>query len=385
MKNKNITLAVFTAMNFVLAMISLVFNGILDKVALSLDISVGSAGLLNTMYSLGAAFGVPIALIVFRKIERTRMLKLMLLATILVSLGLIFGRSFQQLLLARLFMGVSANCYSVLAIATIISLFPGERQGRSMAILIMGNSLGLVVGVPLTRVLSSLFDWRGIFWFLCAVMTLTLVYFQLFLPPSDAELTKMNLRNELVFLKQGKIYLLILYALLMFIGYGAYYTYMTPYLLLLFPPVESFMALVLFFLGVASFTGNLIGGTASDLIGYKKSLFLGAVLQTAAALLILLSQPFMIASIIFSLFWIMSAWFTGLQLNLGIAKATHNKSSFMISLNSSAIQLGSAIGSSLSAVIISQNRIQQVPTLSLITGVGIILLQFVYIRRYKAD
>ena len=71
-------LLVFSAMSFVLAMTAFVFSGILDKVAASLGISVADSGLLNTMYSYGAAFGVPITLILFRKVERSKMLKLML-------------------------------------------------------------------------------------------------------------------------------------------------------------------------------------------------------------------------------------------------------------------------------------------------------------------
>ena len=69
MKKPNTMLLVFSAMSFVLAMTAFVFSGILDKVAVSLGISVAQSGLLNTMYSYGAAFGVPITLILFRKIE----------------------------------------------------------------------------------------------------------------------------------------------------------------------------------------------------------------------------------------------------------------------------------------------------------------------------
>jgi len=85
MKKISLTLMVFTLMSFVLSMTAVVFNGILDKIAITLNVSVASSGLLNTMYSYGAAFGVPITLIVFRKIERIKMLKIMLFITILMT------------------------------------------------------------------------------------------------------------------------------------------------------------------------------------------------------------------------------------------------------------------------------------------------------------
>ena len=382
MKKPNMMLLVFTAMSFVLAMTAFVFSGILDKVAVSLGISVAQSGLLNTMYSYGAAFGVPITLILFRKVERSKMLKLMLFATILTTFALIYAQNFVQLLIVRLLMGISANSYGVLAISTILALSPKDRQGRSLAFYIMGSSLALVIGIPLTRALSAVLDWRSIFWILNAMMLLSLVYFLKYLPKADHEATKLDLKNELQFFKDGKTLLLLAYTLTMFMGYNAFYTYATPYLLLLFPSIEPLMSLILVGLGLASFTGNLIGGHVSDAIGYAKSMMLGAVLQTAAMLLILVFQPSKWLSVLFIIVWLMSAWFTGLQLNTGIAQVTDNKSSFMLSINGSLIQLGGAFGASLAAVVINLSGIQSIVFVTLLTSLALILIQVVSMRKY---
>ena len=382
MKKPNTMLLVFSAMSFVLAMTAFVFSGILDKVAVSLGISVAQSGLLNTMYSYGAAFGVPITLILFRKVERSRMLKLMLFATILTTFALIYAQNFVQLLIVRLLMGISANSYGVLAISTILALSPKDRQGRSLAFYIMGSSLALVIGIPLTRALSSILDWRSIFWILNAMMLLSLAYFLKYLPKADHEATKLDLKNELQFFKDGKTLLLLAYTLTMFMGYNAFYTYATPYLLLLFPSIEPLMSLILVGLGLASFTGNLIGGHVSDAIGYAKSMMLGAVLQTAAMLLILVFQPSKWLSVLFIVLWLMSAWFTGLQLNTGIAQVTDNKSSFMLSINGSLIQLGGAFGASLAAVVINLSGIQSIVFVTLLTSLALILIQVVSMRKY---
>ena len=382
MKKPNTMLLVFSAMSFVLAMTAFVFSGILDKVAVSLGISVAQSGLLNTMYSYGAAFGVPITLILFRKVERSRMLKLMLFATILTTFALIYAQNFVQLLIVRLLMGISANSYGVLAISTILALSPKDRQGRSLAFYIMGSSLALVIGIPLTRALSSILDWRSIFWILNAMMLLSLAYFMKYLPKADHEATKLDLKKELQFFKDGKTLLLLAYTLTMFMGYNAFYTYATPYLLLLFPSIEPLMSLILVGLGLASFTGNLIGGHVSDAIGYAKSMMLGAVLQTAAMLLILVFQPSKWLSVLFIIGWLMSAWFTGLQLNTGIAQVTENKSSFMLSINGSLIQLGGAFGASLAAVVINLSGIHSIVFVTLLTSLALILIQVVSMRKY---
>lgn len=383
MKKTNITILVFTLMNFVLAMTAFVFNGILDKVAVSLNVSVANSGLLNTMYSYGAAFGVPITLIVFRKIERTKLLKMMLFITILTTLALVLMQNFTQLLVIRLIMGISANSYGILAISIVVALATSENQGRSLAFLIAGNSLALVIGVPLTRALSSVFDWRSIFWMLNVIMILSLTYLIFFLPTGDHESTKLDMKNELNFFKDGKTLLVIAYSLTMFVGYGAFFTYVTPYLLLLFPSIEATMSIILVLLGLASFIGNWIGGHASDRIGYAKSLLIGATLQTITLLLIFVFHSVEWVSVLFSILWLMSAWFTGLQLNTGIAQVTQNKSSFMISVNMSAIQLGGAIGSSVAAAVITLSGIQNIVLIALAAGLGTIVIQWVSNNKYS--
>ena len=52
-KQLTLVLSMFTMMHFVLAMTAGVFNGILDQIALSMDVSIAESGMLNTMYAYG--------------------------------------------------------------------------------------------------------------------------------------------------------------------------------------------------------------------------------------------------------------------------------------------------------------------------------------------
>ena len=382
MRSKNLMLAVFTVMNFVIAMTIFVFNGILDKVAISLNISVSNAGMLSTAYALGAAIGVPIALILFRRVERTKILKITLLITILSTLALILLNTFIGLLAARFMMGLAINTFSVLAIAIVLSVSDKAKHGRVMGILIMGNSLGLVIGVPLTRALSSSLDWRSIFGALVVIMFASLLYFFFFLPKDESKSSEIKLKTEIAFLKSGSVIAIILFALLMFIGSGAYYTYITPYLLGLFPSVEPIMTIILFLFGISSFTGNIIGGFISDRIGYKKSMQLGAIMQVVFITCILLFQCSLWACISFTMLWQMSQWFTGLQLNAGVARETENRSNLALSITTSAIQLGGAIGASLGGIIISANGVQNILFVPLFTTISITIIRFISSREF---
>ncbi len=379
-------LAVFTFMNFVLAMTASVFSGILDLVAVPLGVSVANAGLLNSMYAYGAGIGVPVVLILLRKISRSAMLKTMLLVTILMSLSLVIARNFALMLIIRLIMGISANSYSVLATAAVAALSPKEKLGRSMAILIAGNASALVIGVPLTRALSSVLDWQGVFWILIGMMVLALIYFALRLPGGERESSGPNMRGDFAFFRDGKVLLIVGFALVMFMGQGAFYTYITPYLLFFFPTIDALLPLILVLLGIASFTGNLIGGHVTDRIGYARSMLVGGLLQLAAVILMLVFRQVQWLAVSFAILWIMSVWFTGLQLVTGVTQATRNESSFMISMNNSAIQLGSALGSSVAAVVISLVGIQGILYVTLLTCVVIVSMQLVSMKKiYTAE
>lgn len=135
----NLTLSIFILMAFVLAMSAMLFNGILDKVAKELQISISETGLLSSAYAYGAAIGVPILLILFRKMERTKALKIMLFTTIVATTWMMLAPDFIQLLLARFMAGIAANSYGVLATATVADFSPKEKLGSALARLIMGS------------------------------------------------------------------------------------------------------------------------------------------------------------------------------------------------------------------------------------------------------
>ena len=381
-KKTNQALMVFALMSFVVEMTMFVFNGILDRVVISLNVSLAQSSLLSTVCVYGAAFGVPIALIVFRKSDRSKVLRITLLLTILTTLAFVYAKNFGQLLVTRLAMGISVSSYNVLAISTVAALSSGERRGRSMAFYMMGASMAQVIGIPLTRALLSILDWRGVFWLLNVIMVFSLVYFKTSLPEGDRGSVNVDLRNELRFFGDGEALSVIVCALFIWVGYGAFHTYIAPYLVLLFPSIEPLMSAILVLSGIAGFTGNLAGGYVADRIGYARSMLLGAALEMVLMLMILVFQPVKWLSVILVLLWVMSAWFAGLQIYTGIAQATRN-SSFMISVSEAMILLGIAIGSSSAAAVIALSRIHDIVYIVLFASLVSILIQSNSIRRYS--
>ena len=245
MKQSQLTLIVFMLMNFVIGMSAMVFGGILDQVARSLNVSIAWTGLLATTFSIGAAIGVPIILIVFAQVNRKRLMLILLGLSLLSNIATILAPNFALLLVARTLMGITINGYGVMAISTVTSLSDKDRRGRSLSFLIMGNALAMLVGVPLARALSGILDWRGIFWLLNALTLLAFIYFVLVLPNAQKETEKISISEQFGYLNSIKVWTILIFTLFMFSGFAALNTFVTPFLLDRFPSLNPIMSLVL--------------------------------------------------------------------------------------------------------------------------------------------
>lgn len=375
MKQNSVLLWVFMLMNFMNGLSGLMFNGILDKVSETLHISIATTGYLTTAYSLGAALGVPVVLLVFAKAPRKPLMISMLGLTLVSILGVIFAPTFPILLAFRVLMGVTGNSYGILAISTVSALSSKERQGRSLAFLIMGNALAMIVGVPLTRMLSAILDWKGIFGILMGLIVLAMLYFLKALPSKPNASEKSSIKEELQYLKSPQVSLIILFTFVMFTGYSALYTYSTPYIVQRFPEMDPWMGFILIGIGLAAFTGNHIGGQLSDKLGFSKSMMVGAILQFIMVILLILFRGQSWLSALLMMALVLCAWITGLQLNLGILQSTHHDAHFILSLNGTGIQMGYALGSIVGSLVISTYGLSSLGFIGLVSTSLIVLIQ----------
>ena len=365
---------VFIVMNFANSMSGAVFGGILDQMAQQLSISEAETGMLTSVYAYGAGIGVPVFLIVFRRFDRTFLLKCMLAATIVATAVMLHAESYSMLLITRFIMGLTGSCYGVLATSTIASLSDDKKIGGALARLIAGAALALVVGIPLTRALSDVLNWKDIFRILLGLMAASFVYFMVVLRKDPKPAAPVSIKSEFRFFRNREVLLSLASSMITFIGYGAFYVYITPYLLDRIPAFEPYMSVILAVIGCCAFAGNLIGGKLCNRIGYRKALSIGSLLQTAIAGLVLLTGNAGWINLIPVLLWIAMGWMIGLQINTGINVATKRKSSFMVSLNGSGIQVGQAVGAGIAAQIMSGSGIRYIIIVSIITSASVLLL-----------
>lgn len=79
--------------SFVVGMVELIIGGILDLIATDLDVSLGQAGFLITIFSLIFAIASPILLIVTSKVERKKLTIISLIIFLLGNIVTEIGRA----------------------------------------------------------------------------------------------------------------------------------------------------------------------------------------------------------------------------------------------------------------------------------------------------
>ena len=362
---------VFIVMNFVMSMSGTLFNGILDRIAITMQIDVAMTGYLTSLYAYGA-IGAPLLLLVFRKWSRSLMLKGTLLCNMLFGVLSIVATSFPLLLFARFMLGLFGTAYGVLATTSIAALSPPERVGKNLSLLIAGGAASLMVGVPLCRILIHAYSWQSIYLFLILLMAGGFLYFAFCLPEIGQEKEALHLHQELQMVKVHDVWMVLLCSLITFIGYGAFYTYLTPYIVAFFPALEPAMSLILVMIGACSFLGNLLGGVACDRMGYRQALWVSSLLQIVISIVIFLTTAHLYLNLFFIFLWMFNGWFIGLQLNTGINIVTNRQSNLLVSINGSVIQFAQALGASLASMIISGAGIAFNILLPIITSVMVV-------------
>ena len=325
-------------------------------------------GQLSSMYQFGAGIGVPLFLMIAGRFKRETLLKAMLGLNAVISLVMCLAHQFDVMLVVRFLMGFAGTCYGVLATATVSARAPSGEIGKYLSLLIGGSAVANIIGVPSIRMLSSFMGWRQIMMALVVLMAVILMYFIASLKAEESRGVQLKLKQELAFLKGREVLMVLLCSLTVFLGYGMQ-VYLTPYISQLFPSFTGMIGMILVFTGIASFLGNMLGGTVCDRIGYRKALMLGTGLQAVTALALLLTQFSGFMNVILIILWMGNAWFVGLQLNTGINVAVQNKSRFIISLNSSGIQLGSAIGAAIASFVIKNFDMGMIPATSMVTSI----------------
>lgn len=339
-------------MSFLVGTSQFIIVGVLDQIADSLGISVSSAGQLVSVYALSSAIGTPLIIMATSKMDQRAQLLLSLVVFIIGVFAMPLFQSYFLIVLSRIIVGIGAGVFVVIAYAMSANLAERGKQGTAMSYIAMGFSLSLVLGVPLGRVITAMSNWQAIFWLIGILSFISFFIVAKVLPKTVGE-PPIALRTQLSFLKQPKIMSALGITFLFFISFSIINTYITPFLFSIRPLSEHEISTILFSLGIASFVGSKLAGFLADRIGITRTLLGSMTVHLVALILLFFVAHSILLTSLLLFIWVAASWTFGPTQSFNLASIEPKAAGVLLSLNSSFVQLGFAVGAGLGGIAIS--------------------------------
>ncbi|WP_345808762.1 MFS transporter [Bacillus pumilus] len=355
MKNKTVVYLLALAA-FLIGTIEYIITGIIQMVADDLHVTTSAAGLLVTSLALSAAIGAPIVIALTINIDRKKILSWMLIIFILSNFITSVSHSFEMVMMTRILQGISGGTAIVVAMAVATRLVEREKRGTAIGIILMGLSSSLVLGVPIGTFLSSMIGWKALFAAigLITLIPLIVVYRRI---PSMKEQEPVTLRMQLSILKDKRILLAVAVTLFYVGGYSTLFTYLTPFLQASANLSITEISGILLLAGICSFLGSSLGGMAADKKGPIFTIFSGIILQIIMLLLLSFVTGNLVLMVAVIMIWMIATWSTSPAQQLYLVTLVPKSPDIALSVNTSFIQFGFALGSGVGGIVLSETSI----------------------------
>ncbi|MFG3207590.1 MFS transporter [Streptomyces sp. NPDC048192] len=335
---------------FALGLDAYVMAGLLPRVADDLGVSEASAGQMVTVFTLCYALAAP----VFAAALAGRPAKIVLACALAVFTAgnalTAVAPALPVLLVARALAGIGAGLYSPMAAATAAGLAGEERRGRSLALVMGGMSIGTVVGVPLGVLVADHVGWRGTLWLITALGALALA--GLTLLPATTAGPPPALKDRVRILADGRVAGIAVVSLLGGVASLGLYTYLAPFLADAADRTSTVGPMWAW--GVGGVLGSLLIGRVVDRTR-RPFTVVGCVLTllTAAHLALPAAAVGSWALVVPMVVWGAAGWALQVPQQHQLMAAQPDQAPVAVALNSSAVYLGSAIGSALGGTVIA--------------------------------
>jgi len=343
--------------SFVVGMVELIIGGILDLIADDLNVTVGMAGLLITIFSLIFAIAAPILLVVTGNIERKKLTLISLLIFLVGNFVTIFSPTYTVLFIGRIISALSGSLLIILCLVMAPNIVEPEYRGRAIGIVSMGVSGSIVLGIPVGLILGQTFGWRAPF-VLIALLTILSMIGVYFLMERVQPRPAVPLKNLLTTLKVRKILTAQLTTFFFLTGHTVLYAYLTPFVKATMGIGGVWISVIYLIFGIAAVSGGGVGGAFSDRFGAKPTIFICTILFT----FVLYAVPYTTFSIpvfiVMLMIWGVLSWAITPAVQSYLIVTSPETSDIQQSLNNSALHFGIAFGSFIGSLIIDHATVE---------------------------
>jgi DHA1 family inner membrane transport protein len=341
--------------------------GMLSELSGGLDVTIRQAGLLITFGAIVLCVGSPLTAWLTSRIERRTLLTATLAVLALTNAASAFAPDYATLLVIRLIMLAVGALYTPQAAGTAALIVPAEKRGSTIAYIFLGWSLAAAVGLPLITFIASRYGWRMVYGSigLTGCFSFLLLAWRL---PGGLVGSPVDLKTWADVRRNRMIALLLSITTLQMSGQFVVFTFMGPLLTKLTHAGADAIGLVFAIYGIFGFIGIAIATRIVDSWGAYKTSLLFTVLMLAGVTGWAFSAgayPLMACSVAI---WGLGFASTNSMQQVRLVSAAPALASASVSLNTSVLYIGQAVGSAIGGVLYARD---------LLYGAGYVAIGFV--------
>ncbi|MBM6591681.1 Cmx/CmrA family chloramphenicol efflux MFS transporter [Brevibacterium sp. RIT 803] len=332
--------------------------GILEPISADLQVSIPQAGLLITGFAVGMIGGAPAMALLTLKLPRRATMIISIIAFSALHILAALSPSYSLLMVTRVLAAIACGGFWAVAAVHTTRIAPAEVHGRALASLVGGLTVANLVGVPLGTWVGTQYGWRATFWAVAIVTALAAVLIALTVRNPTNEDTGSSqhlptlLKAELAAFKGPRIWLALATTALFQASVFAAFSYFSPLLTRVAGISHDQVPGVLAAFGIGAFVGVIVGGRFAD-----RNIF-GNIIGSLAALALSLFALWLVAdtgwaAIVVIVLIGASGFSIAGALNARVFQIATQAPTLAASVNTSAFNVGNAVGPALGAAVIA--------------------------------
>jgi DHA1 family inner membrane transport protein len=286
-------LVVLAAANFVVTSSSSGTAPFLTAIATDLSTSLPAVANLFSMQALMWGTASLVAGTLSDRLGRRAILVVAITLLGATRLGFAASHSYADAALWQIVSGLGGGAFMGTVFAAVSDHVPAGTRGRALSWVITGQSLSLVLGVPILTLIGSLGGWRGAAATHGAAVLATAIAVRLAVPPDPArERHSQRTRTPLRAVAHPRLLALLAAGTTERVCFAALAIYLPTYLQQAYGVGLGALALALAMVALGNLAGNLLGGRIADRAHVRGPVFATASLLTAVlAVPTLMWQP----------------------------------------------------------------------------------------------
>ena len=342
--------------NFVIGTGVMIVPGTLSVISESLHVPVATAGQLISAGALLMCIGAPLFATVVGGWDRRRLLALSMLWYAVFHVLCALVPNFSSLLIVRVITMISPAIFTPQAAACISLLVPEQQRGRAITFVFLGWSVASVLGMPIGAYLGGTLGWRSAFWSV-AGLSLASAFWVWRAMPSGVKPPALSRAAWAATLQSPALMSCVLVTTLYAAGQFVLFAYFAPYLKASLNISALQLSAFFMWMGAFGLLGNIWMSRHVDRLGAPRMVWMGLSGMIFSLLFWPLGTTLWLVALVV-LPWALGGFATNSAQQARLVGLAPALASGSVSLNTSAMYAGQAIGAAVGGLLISAGHMQ---------------------------